>query len=813
MKARKGYFLGQSPNHAEGVYAVVMADTKRIVHTMNVIFHDQDMRDPSDMPEQLTFDVRTNEPTAKLDSCTGCRDLFRDSTEPDLAYPARPSSGKTVPARTANVNYPVNAIVLTGDLSHTSHQPHIDRATAIHGKSVAEALTMSYRKKDQMVKYGKADLKYDLSKGYIKFADPASHVLHTQAFDTMPLKPVKTHVDGIGEERVSASFFSKDAQTAVQVRADQDPLLQGDNWVVDIDFGAGSQQFAVTPNFEPHAPTVYKTFELTTKDTAFLTHRDLKAIYSHERKTDILAAIATEYGEFDKRAIWKLTPLPEGAKLHSMMLLIKQKLRPDGTEEKIKARAVLMGNTFRPDIDYDSNSFAPCASLCTARCMALDAVQHKKCLKSCDVKQAFTFGEPDRRTFIRIPPGKELCYDKDGNPLVCEIVKNVYGSPVGPVRWHVEIHNGMIGDGFVQSTTDQCLYTKGCLNVLIYSDDCMSTFDDTPAGHTLYANFIKMMTSKFELGDDGFQDCENFIGMHFTWSSDRTMLHISQPQKTLELLQSANMETCRPAFTPGTPNVLVSLLDCPEPHDTEQIAHMKKMPYRARIGLLLWLARNTRPDIAYQVNALARVAHNPGRTHWDATSHLIRYVANTRKHGLVYKRDASASIEPGSWKPVLWSDATWAPDYGHAFDNYRSTTGWLSTLSGNSVSWTSHRQPVVAQSSAESEWYAANDAAKEAAYIRRVLVDLNNKIYGPITLMCDNQSAIRQTVTTVDLKNSRHIGLKQHYLRQQCNEHKLKLEYVPTTDQLADILTKCLPTAQNEKLRSALGVEDVAFVK
>ena len=67
-------------------------------------------------------------------------------------------------------------------------------------------------------------------------------------------------------------------------------------------------------------------------------HNDLKAIHSHERKTDILNVIATEYGEFDKRSIWKFTPLPEGTKCHRMMLLIKKKLRPDGTEEKIIAR-------------------------------------------------------------------------------------------------------------------------------------------------------------------------------------------------------------------------------------------------------------------------------------------------------------------------------------------------------------------------------------------------------------------------------------------------------------------------------------------
>ena len=496
-----------------------------------------------------------------------------------------------------------------------------------------------------------------------------------------------------------------------------------------------------------------------------------------------------------------------------MMLLVKQKLLPSGEEEKIKARAVIMGNSYRPGIDYENNTFAPCAQQATARLIALDALQHGKCLKSCDVKQAFTFGQADRRCFVQCPPGKKRAYDDDGNPLVYEIIKNCYGAPNGPRRFHIEIHNAMIEHGFKQSCSDQCLYTKGCLSVLVYSDDCMASFDNTPQGQELYSGFISMMLSKFELGNDGMSDCENFIGMHFRWNSDRSRLHISQPQKVHELLESANMLSCRRTTTPGTPNVLVSLLDCPGEDDSEQREFMKGEPYRARIGQLLWLARNTRPDISYQVNALARVAHNPGKKHWDDSSTLIRYISHTRDYGLSYVRDPQVDPRSGEWKPVLWSDATWAPDYGTAFDNYRSTTGWVAMLGGNPVSWASHRQSVVAQSSAESEWLSANDAAKEAAYLRRVLEDIGNPVYGPVELKCDNQSAISQSVSALDQKNSRRIGLKQHFLRQQCNAGLLRLEYVSTHDQVADILTIVLPVAQHECLRDALGVQDYgAFI-
>ena len=74
--------------------------------------------------------------------------------------------------------------------------------------------------------------------------------------------------------------------------------------------------------------------------------------------------------------------------------------------------------------------------------------------------------------------------------------------------------NALIEFGFRQSAIDVCLYIKNDLNVLVYTDNCLTTYPKTDAGRTAYASFIQMMTTKFELGDDGFQDCTDYVGMH-----------------------------------------------------------------------------------------------------------------------------------------------------------------------------------------------------------------------------------------------------------------------------------------------------------
>lgn len=313
-----------------------------------------------------------------------------------------------------------------------------------------------------------------------------------------------------------------------------------------------------------------------------------------------------------------------------------------------------------------------------------------------------------------------------------------------------------------------------------------------------------MLTEKFELGDDVFQDCRDFIGMHFEFNDDRSIVHISQPLKVAQLITSSGLAECKSSFTPGVPKELVSTLESPNPDDEgyeEHKDYMKGKPYRSQIGQLLWITRTTRPDIAYQVNALARVAHNPGRLHWHATTKSIKCISHTRDVGLTYRRSGTHHGVPGQWKPVVWTDATWASDYGNVYDNYRSTTGWVATICDNVVSWSSHRQGAVAQASAESEWYAGVEGAKEAYFLRHLFRDIGILIHGPISLRCDNKSAISQSINAVNQRNSRHIGMKSHYLRQQCHAGNIQMEFVPTTEQRADIFTKCLAETAHTYLR------------
>ena len=115
------------------------------------------------------------------------------------------------------------------------------------------------------------------------------------------------------------------------------------------------------------------------------------------------------------------------------------------------------------------------------------------------------------------------------------------------------------------------------------------------------------------------------------------------------------------------------------------------------------------------------------------------------------------------------------------------------------LSWGSLRKSVVALSSAESEWYAAVEAAKEALYVQKIFIDLGIKAISPLKLLCDNQSTIKQSIMAVNQRSSRHIGMKAHFLRHLCHAGKIAMEYISTREQIADLLTKCIPKPTHEK--------------
>ena len=75
-----------------------------------------------------------------------------------------------------------------------------------------------------------------------------------------------------------------------------------------------------------------------------------------------------------------------------------------------------------------------------------------------------------------------------------------------------------------------------------------------------------------------------------------------------------------------------------------------------------------------------------------------------------------------------------------------------------------------------------------------------------VTLYCDNTSAINISKNPIMHIKTKHISIKYHYVRELVQEKEVRMEYVHTKEQIADIFTKALPKDAHEYLRGKLGV-------
>ena len=116
---------------------------------------------------------------------------------------------------------------------------------------------------------------------------------------------------------------------------------------------------------------------------------------------------------------------------------------------------------------------------------------------------------------------------------------------------------------------------------------------------------------------------------------------------------------------------------------------------RSIVGMLQYLAMNTRPDIAYAVSQVARFTHDPREPHVKAVKQIIRYLKATKDKGLVLKPNKTLTLD-------AYVDADFAGLYGFEDPNdpvsVKSRTGYVVTVGGCPLIWKSKLQSLIALS-------------------------------------------------------------------------------------------------------------------
>jgi hypothetical protein len=135
----------------------------------------------------------------------------------------------------------------------------------------------------------------------------------------------------------------------------------------------------------------------------------------------------------------------------------------------------------------------------------------------------------------------------------------------------------------------------------------------------------------------------------------------------------------------------------------------------------------------------------------------------------------------------------------------RSCSGFLFMLAGGAISWGSLKQKCVALSSTESEYIALSEGARESVYLTHLLSELTGK-RKTVQLYSDNQSAVKLCYNLVFHNRTNHIDIRYHYTRELVENKCITVNYLPSEEMSADILTKSLNKVKH-KFKADLGLE------
>ena len=337
--------------------------------------------------------------------------------------------------------------------------------------------------------------------------------------------------------------------------------------------------------------------------------------------------------------------------------------------------------------------------------------------------------------------------------------------------WHNVLHNYLKSEKFEQSLNDSCMFTKmsneSKIIIIVWVDDIIIAGSNVEVLEEMKSS----LSQRFKMKD--LEKLSYFLGMKFKFGGDS--VEMNQAKFVEKVLDKFGMSDCNPKATPC--DLSANKLS----HgDSIELADPKL--YRAIVGSLIYVMTATRPDLCHVVTLLSQNMNMPTKAHLSMAKCALKCLKSTVNYGLKFTRSSTELKLEG------FCDSDWGSS-----EDRRSVTGYGFRLCDESplISWKSKKQPTVALSICEAEYIALAAAVQEAKFLRRLLADFQGKRKAEsVTLHVDNQGAIALAKNPVHHQCSKHIDIKYHFVRNEILNEVIKLKYVPSQDNVADLFIK-----------------------
>ena len=377
---------------------------------------------------------------------------------------------------------------------------------------------------------------------------------------------------------------------------------------------------------------------------------------------------------------WNLVRPPTDRDVIPGKWVYKVKLGPSGQVDKYKARYVAKGFKQVEGLDY-FETFAPTCKPETFRILLQLSAKQGHVMHQFDVKTAFLHSPIEEEVYLE-QPQEFVKRGSDGEKLVCRLNNSIYGLKQAANNWYKELANFLLIQGFTRSRNDHCLFARSEAEdhtfILVWVDDIIVA----SRSMTVVSDVKKALEATFHMEDRG--RLHWFLGLRIRREEGKVT--VDQERYIETMLERFQMDQCKPSRTPADLNLKLQTAQNGDEEVDQRI-------YRSLVGSLLYLAKQTRPDIMFTVNILSRHMNAPTNQHWMCGKRLLRYLQGSKGLKLTYTKEASYDL-------VGESDADWSGDG----NDRKSTTGYYFKLNGRgaALSWGVKKQATVALSSSEA---------------------------------------------------------------------------------------------------------------
>lgn len=489
--------------------------------------------------------------------------------------------------------------------------------------------------------------------------------------------------------------------------------------------------------------------------------------------------------------------IPNHLKIQSK-LFMKEKLNTNRQLEKIKGRLVSRGDQVPEELKEYIDSPTVSAEA-VFLLLSIFAVEERE-WSSYDVPAAYTNAVRNPNSspifmvlnkdvtdiIVKNDPIFSMFVNEKGSSLV-KIIRAAYGLSDSSGLWFLEVSKFLKSIGFAENPVMPCVFNKLVdghqATILLYVDDMLISHKSI----NVVKSIMDALDVKYGKGTRSEGQVIEFLGMRIEKEPGGSVL-VSMPKHIDELLEQWKVNKF--SEFPAAHNLFE--VDEQSPRLSEILA----AKFRSGVASALFIAKRApRPDVLLPVNYLATRVTKSTESDLQKFLKTLKYLYGTKRLAM--------RLAVGNDKTLtLYVDAS----YG-VHDKGQSHTGSVLKYGNATIQVKSSKQKIVAKSSCEAELIGASDEAGQLLHHAEFLVHQGYEefVEKPGVLFQDNQASMKLEENGKSSSNrTKHISIRTFWIKDQVKSGKIKIVYKPTTEMLADMLTKPLQGEQFYKFRKQL---------